>query len=143
MVGAVCAADYAFVKLGGLAWATTPGASAIRASATTVATLVSAYFWSKFGGMSTVPGALSTCLTYAFGSLLSIVMVQAYGVSAACVLSAATAATATCAVAFLVRSLADSSILRRSYSEELSRSAMQRGARSFERLEALREVMMK
>ena len=38
VVGAVCAADYAFVNVGGLTWAATPGASAIRAGAATAAT---------------------------------------------------------------------------------------------------------
>ena len=143
VVGAVCAADYAFVTAGGLTWAATPGASAIRASAATLATLVSAYVWSKFGGMASAPGALAMCVTYAFGSLLSIVVVQAYKVSATCVLSAGAACAATCAAAWLVRTLADSSMLEGSYDAQVHAQAMARGAKSFERLEALREVMMR
>ena len=144
VIGAVCLADYAFVGAGGLTWAATPGAAAGRSAAATSATLFSAYLWSKLGGMSSVPGALATCLTYAFGSLLSIVIVQAYKVSATCVLSAIVASAATCAGAWLVRAVAGSSALEPSYYDsDVHAAAMARGAKSFERLEALREVMMR
>ena len=83
------------------------------------------------------------CATYAFGSLLSIVVVQAYKVSATCVLSAAAASAATGAAAWLLRTIGESSLLERSYDADVHAAAMARGAKSFERLEALREVMMR
>ena len=83
------------------------------------------------------------CATYAFGSLLSIIVVQAYKVSATCVLSAAAASTATGAAAWLLRTIGESSLLERSYDAGVHAAAMARGAKSFERLEALREVMMR
>ena len=146
VIAVVCATDYAFVALGGLTWSASGGAAALRASAASAATLASAYAWSAYGGMSSVRGALGTCFTYAFGSLLSIVIVQAYKVSATCVLSAGAAAAATCAAAFLARSVASSvgaGRFGKEYDTEKYAAAMKVGAKSFERLEALREVMMR
>jgi len=60
------------------------------------------------------------------------------------VLSATVASAATCAVAWLVRAVAGSSALEPSYYDaDVHTAAMARGAKSFERLEALREVMMR
>jgi hypothetical protein len=161
ILACVAAADAAFVSLGGLGMSSAPGVAALISTVATAATLFAAQVWLKIGGASTA-GTVATCLTYAFGSVLSIVVVQAVKTSRECATAALAASAAVAAAAFLAKSISARLTAAGSDGSDTgagdvlmapSRNGMQggpggpgpgqKGSASFTRLEALREMILK
>lgn len=162
ILACVAAADATFVGLGGLGVCSAPGVAAATSAVATAATLFAAQLWLRIGGASTA-GTIATCLTYAFGSVLSIVFVQAIKASKECATAALAASAAVAAATFLASSISDRLTVVASTPAPaavddvlvaptpggmqggpgLGFGPGQKGTASFTRLEALREMMLK